>query len=57
MIADKVFNLESFKRQYKSIIAISVSSTIKNLNWKVDFEELNRQINWNNIFFYYFITF
>ena len=49
MIADKVFNLESFKRQYKSIIAISVSSTIKNLNWKVDFEELNRQINWNNI--------
>jgi len=49
MIADKVYNLESFKRQYKSIIAISVSSTIKNLKWKVEFEELNRQVNWNNI--------
>lgn len=49
MIADKVFSLESFKRQYKAIIAISVSSTIKNLKWKVDFEELNAQINWNNV--------
>lgn len=49
MIADKVFSLESFKRQYKSIIAISVSITIKNLKWKVDFDELNGQINWNNI--------
>lgn len=49
MIADKVFNLESFKRQYKLVITLSVCNTIKNLVWKVPYEHLNEKINWNNI--------
>lgn len=49
MIADKVFNLVSFKRQYKSVLALSVCNSIKNLKWAEEVEVLNKKINWNNI--------
>jgi hypothetical protein len=49
MIADKVFNLASFKRQYKAILTYSVGNSIKNLNWKVETNTLKEQINWNNV--------
>lgn len=49
MIADKVYNLASFKRQYKVILTYSVGNSIKNLKWKIEVESLKQQINWNNI--------
>lgn len=49
MIADKIFNLESFKKQYRAVLALSVCSTIKNLKWEEDVELLIQQINWNNL--------
>lgn len=49
MIADKIYKLESFKRQYKAILTLSVSSSIKNLEWNQDIEIINRKIDWNNI--------
>jgi superfamily II DNA/RNA helicase len=49
MIADKVFNLDSFKRQFKAVLALSVCNSIKNLKWAEEIETLNQQINWNNL--------
>jgi superfamily II DNA/RNA helicase len=49
MIADQIYNLISFKRQYKAILALSVSQTIQNLQWATEEEKLIEQINWNNI--------
>lgn len=49
MISDKIYNLSSFKRQYKAILNLSVSSTIESLIWKESKEDLLKQINWNNI--------
>jgi len=49
MIANKVYNLDSFKRQYKAVLALSVSQTIKNLRWTTDRVKLLEQIDWNNI--------
>lgn len=49
MIADKVFNLGSFKRQYKALQALSVSESIPNLIWNESKESLIKKINWNNI--------
>jgi superfamily II DNA/RNA helicase len=49
MIADKIYNLDSFKRQYNAIVALSVSQTIQNLQWATDEEKLLEEINWNNI--------
>jgi len=49
MIAHKIFNLESFKKQYRAVLALSVCNTIKNLKWEEDVEVINQQINWNNL--------
>ncbi|PQJ15945.1 DEAD/DEAH box helicase [Aureicoccus marinus] len=49
MIADQIYNLDSFRRQYHAIMALSVSQTIKNLQWATDKEKLLDEINWNNI--------
>jgi superfamily II DNA/RNA helicase len=49
MIADKLYSLESFKRQYKAVITISVSQSIINLQWHEDIVILSEKINWNNI--------
>lgn len=49
MIASKIYCLDSFKRQYKAIQALSVCYTIQNLNWLKDEKSLLEEINWNNI--------
>ncbi|MDL2143851.1 DEAD/DEAH box helicase [Flavobacterium tructae] len=49
MIAQKIFNLESFKTQYRAVLALSVCSTIKNLKWEEDIKVINQRINWNNL--------
>jgi len=49
MIAHKIFNLESFKRQYRAVLALSVCNTIKKLKWEEDVEVITQQINWNNL--------
>lgn len=49
MLADKLYNLESFKRQYRSILLLSVCNTIPNLEWKTNRETLLENIDWNNI--------
>ena len=49
MIAEKVFSLESFKRQFKAVLALSVCNTINNLKWAEEIENIKEQINWNNL--------
>lgn len=49
MIAQKVFNLSSFKRQYRAVLTLSVSRSIKELKWEEDIESIKKRINWNNL--------
>lgn len=49
MLAEKVYNLDSFKRQYEALLTLSVSDTIPNLIWCKDKFDLLSQIDWNNI--------
>lgn len=49
MLADRLFELESFKRQYEALLVISVCDTIKTLDWHENKEDLLQLINWNNI--------
>lgn len=49
MIADKLFELESFKKQYTALTTISVCDTIPNLIWHEDKESLLKKIDWNNL--------
>lgn len=49
MIADKVYALASFKRQYDALLTLSVCSTIPNLIWEEDKESLLDKIDWNNM--------
>lgn len=49
MLAEKLYNLKSFQRQYDAILILSVSSTINNLTWATSKEELLLQIDWNNM--------
>ena len=49
MIADKIYNLESFTRQYEALLILSVSDTIPNMVWQYDREELLNKIDWNNL--------
>ena len=47
MIADKVYKLNGFKRQYDALLALSVCNTIPNLIWEEDKESLLSKIDWN----------
>lgn len=49
MIADKVYKLDSFKRQYDALLTLSVCNTIPNLVWEEDKESLLGKIDWNNM--------
>jgi superfamily II DNA/RNA helicase len=49
MLADKVFLLPSFKRQYESILILSVSETISELKGTKLRNDLLATIDWNNI--------
>lgn len=48
MIADKLYNLPSFQRQYDSILELSVCETILDLQWNQSSELLLSKIDWNN---------
>jgi superfamily II DNA/RNA helicase len=49
MIADKIYNLESFKRQYEALLVLSVCDTIPQLVWGQDKQSLLANIDWNNM--------
>ena len=40
MLAEKVYNLDSFKSQYEALLTLSVSDTIPNLMWDKDKSDL-----------------
>ncbi|MDD4202362.1 MAG: DEAD/DEAH box helicase [Candidatus Omnitrophica bacterium] len=48
-IAEKIYNLTSFKRQYEALITLSVCRTIENLDWATDENVLLEKIDWNNM--------
>ena len=49
MLAERLFNLNSFQEQYQKILILSASLTIKKLVWNTDKETLLKDINWNNL--------
>ncbi|RKS01460.1 DEAD/DEAH box helicase [Flavobacterium sp. 102] len=49
MIADKLFELESFKRQYEAVLILSVCDTIPKLIWNENKVTLLSKIDWNNL--------
>ena len=49
MIADKVYNLESFKRQYDAILVLSVCETIPQLVWEQEKQSLLAKVDWANM--------
>ena len=49
MIAEKVYNLDSFKRQYEALLILSVCDTIPQLVWEEDKQSLLAKIDWNNL--------
>lgn len=49
MIADKVYNLKSFNRQYEALLILSVCDTIPQLVWEQDKQSLLSKIDWNNL--------
>jgi len=49
MIAERIFNLESFQLQFKAILQLSVSKSIENLVWLEDEATITTNIVWNNV--------
>ncbi len=49
MLAHKLYNLPSFKKQYDALLTLSVCRVIPNLIWNIDESELLAEIDWNNI--------
>lgn len=49
MITDRLYNLDSFQKQYKYVLILSASLTIDKLIWKDEQSVLENNINWNNI--------
>ncbi len=49
MLAEKLYNLDSFKDQYDALLALSVCRTIPSLKWKSEPDQLLSRISWNNV--------
>lgn len=49
MITARLYSLNSFQLQYKALLQLSVSQTIKNLVWSIPEEDLLSVVNWNNM--------
>jgi superfamily II DNA/RNA helicase len=49
MLAEKLFNLKSFQRQYEALLILSVSGIIPELVWETQKENLVAAIDWNNV--------
>lgn len=49
MLAQRLFNLTSFQDQYKNVLILSASLTLKKLVWNLEREAILKKINWNNL--------
>ena len=49
MLAEKLYNLKSFQRQYEALLILSVCQSIIDLEWETKKEDLLNQIDWNNL--------
>ena len=49
MIEEKLYNLKSFKDQYRAILLLSVGDSVGDLEWTENRDSLLTQIDWNNI--------
>ncbi|MBO5809456.1 MAG: DEAD/DEAH box helicase [Methanobrevibacter sp.] len=49
MLVEKVYNLNSFQRQYEALLTLSVCDTIPNLIWNKDKSTLLSLIDWDNM--------
>ena len=49
MLVEKVYNLNSFQRQYEALLTLSVCDTIPNLIWSKDKLTLISLIDWDNM--------
>ncbi|RZJ20425.1 MAG: DEAD/DEAH box helicase [Acinetobacter sp.] len=49
MLAEKLYQLKSFRSQYDAIMVLSVCSTIPELTWETDRIILLQEIDWNNL--------
>lgn len=49
MLAEKIYNLNSFRRQYETLLTLSVCETIPRLVWNKDKSDLLSQIDWSNM--------
>ena len=49
MLVEKVYNLNSFQRQYEALLTLSVCDTIPNLIWNKDKSSLLSLIDWDNM--------
>lgn len=49
MLAEKLFKLKSFQRQYEALLTLSVSGSIPELVWENQKENLVAAIDWNNM--------
>lgn len=49
MIGDRLYNLDSFRRQYDALLMISAGDNIPGLKWKIEKNDLLKKIDWNNI--------
>lgn len=49
MLTERLFKLESFQKQYKYLLILSVSLIIDKLVWNEEREVVESKINWNNI--------
>lgn len=49
MLADKLYRLNSFKRQYTAVLTLSVCASIPKLIWYESQDELLAKVDWNNM--------
>lgn len=49
MLEDKLYQLNSFRRQYEALLTLSVCDSISEIQWEQDRDDLLSSIDWNNI--------
>lgn len=49
MIAERLYELNSFKKQYEAVITLAVCDTLPNLIWNESKDNLLSRIDWNNL--------
>lgn len=51
MLEDKLYKLNSFRRQYEALLTLSVCDSISEIQWEQDRDNLLSSIDWNNIWY------